>query len=300
MGVGDEIQELAVFDVRSSPEDMLPRFVIAMFHRLGLAREFLFPPEVLEAFVDAVASATPHTMPFHSFRRSVDATQAAYWILVEGGASKFLDPIGVLVVILGALCFQLGHTGMSSREHCDEQTGLAKKFNNISVVQNNAAQLACGLLENSATNILQNVDPDVALVIRTSLVEVILGTDMERHPQILGAFNLIAPGFDPQRTYHRNLLAKVIVKAADVSLDIRPFTLAKYWSDMLSEEQARSAASRGIEFNPIDPCIVRMSTLDYITMPLYRAISHLLPRVGETCIATIESNRITWDALSQV
>ncbi|KNC54728.1 high affinity cGMP-specific 3',5'-cyclic phosphodiesterase 9A [Thecamonas trahens ATCC 50062] len=289
--------ELTTFDVWSSPEEMMSQYVVAMFRHLGLLQHFLIPKEVLEAFLDGVAAQCPITNPYHSFRRSVDSAQLAFWILTRGGAQKHLDAHDVLAVMLAVIAFQMGHTGTSNNYLIESSSDYAMQYNNESILENRAASLACGLLAVPSSNVLANVEPAKAEYVKNLMTHCILATDLKAHPKILSSFNLVASQFNGADGVHRRLLCQVITKTADFSLDIRPFTLAKYWSDMKAEEDVREAAAADRPVPLTDPGMVRVTLIDYISLPLFSAVGKFLPVVEATCHSLIETNRFTWQAL---
>ena len=68
------------------------------------------------------------------------------------------------------------------------------------------------------------------------VIELILATDMTHHGGILDKFVAVMDGFDFQNTDHVAILKQVLIKACDISNEVRPMEVAGPWVECLLKE----------------------------------------------------------------
>lgn len=64
----------------------------------------------------------------------------------------------------------------------------------------------------------------------------ILATDMTKHADILEEFKVRSAKFDAKSTEDLTSLKMILIKACDISNEIRPVAVAEPWADMLLQE----------------------------------------------------------------
>ena len=68
------------------------------------------------------------------------------------------------------------------------------------------------------------------------IIELILATDMARHGVILETFRTVVDQFSFENEQHVNSLKQVLIKACDISNEVRPMDVSGPWVECLLEE----------------------------------------------------------------
>ena len=79
----------------------------------------------------------------------------------------------------------------------------------------------------------------------------ILATDMARHGELLDNFKKISTNFDPGNQDHLTHLKMVLIKACDISNEVRPMDVSGPWVECLLEEYFQQVCLKmiSIKFN---------------------------------------------------
>lgn len=167
---------------------------------------------------------------------------------------------------------------------------LALLYNDIAVLESHHAALAFKLtLKDSKANIFRNLDPITYRSMRTSIVDMVLATDMTQHKLHVTNFRdawknftnqvkSVSSAVDANKRTDVNAInsesfrtpenveyvKRMLIKCADVSNPARPLKLAIKWAERISEEFFRQNEDETARKLPI-------------TMPMYNRSSCSLP-----------------------
>ena len=68
------------------------------------------------------------------------------------------------------------------------------------------------------------------------VIQLILATDMARHGEILEGFRKVTDNFDKNDQEHLTKLKMILIKACDISNEVRPMDISGPWVECLLEE----------------------------------------------------------------
>jgi hypothetical protein len=164
-------------------EGALRRLLSSMLHAHGLLRRFRIAPSALAGFVADVASRM-HSNAFHHFRHAVLVTLTAWRLLDAAPAvADALTELGVLSLLLAAICHDLEHPGTTNAFQVNTGSALAMRYNDASVLENHHAATGFALLERAG--ILRHLSPGEYRTARKAILAAILATDMSAHKELL-------------------------------------------------------------------------------------------------------------------
>lgn len=75
------------------------------------------------------------------------------------------------------------------------------------------------------------------------MIDLILATDMARHGDILDGFRAVVDQFDGTNADHLSKLKMVLIKACDISNEVRPMDISGPWVECLLEEYFQQVCS---------------------------------------------------------
>jgi high affinity cAMP-specific and IBMX-insensitive 3',5'-cyclic phosphodiesterase 8 len=184
-----------------------------------------------------------------------------------------------------------------------------------SVLENHHVSLAFRLTEsseNQAANIFQSLDGSTYRELRTSIIDMVLATDMAQHFEHLTKFNAImdseAPGggsatsLSKEGQEARQVLKRILVKCADISNPLRPMHLCREWASRIAQEYFTQTAEEKARHLPVvfpdfdrDTCNIpstQIKFMDFFISGLFEAWDNYC-RIPEL-LDQLYSNYETW------
>ncbi|KAI8072810.1 hypothetical protein BC940DRAFT_124182 [Gongronella butleri] len=258
----------------------------------------------LDFLVD-VDRAYLHT-PYHSFYHAADIVFMLYYMLVELDGLAALTAADLPCLFVAALCHDVGHPGYSNSYQVNAQTNLAKRYDNTSVLENYSVDIALGLLEKHRLALLSGTGDDW----KNDLKQLILSTDMKYHEEVHGLAEQLSGcdiGVTGLSSVQRHQLCRVFLHAADLSNTVRPWPIAKHWSDLIVQEFFRQGDAERHAGLPISPGMDRQQSNqaaislcfgDAVIQPYFRALAAILPKAVQFT-ETLATNRVQWLAIQE-
>ncbi|CEG79294.1 hypothetical protein RMATCC62417_13779 [Rhizopus microsporus] len=129
--------------------------------------------------------------PYHSFYHAVDMVMVLYHFFECYDMSEYLTRMDIAMMIVAALCHDVGHTGKNNQFEVSCKSKLAEEFNNLSVLESNSCKLALELLDKH--DLIRNIEtksrhygsPLTRHEFKQSIIKMILATDMTHHFDLL-------------------------------------------------------------------------------------------------------------------
>lgn len=270
-----------------------------MYRQLGLINALKIQPDSLKQFLAAVHSGYRDN-PFHNFRHCFCVTQMMYvFINTCSLEERFFSKAELAALITACICHDLDHPGLTNAYQINAQTELAVRYQGKSPLENHHCAVTFDILSRPECDILKGMTQQQQDIFKNDLALLILATDMTRHAEILNAFKSRfdidpPPEVDQDLTY----LKMILIKACDVSNEIRPPAVAEPWVERLLQEyfvQCSTEKKSGLPFAPfMDPDRVTKTSsqigfIRLVLMPLFDALSKVLPQVETLAIDNLNN-----------
>jgi hypothetical protein len=163
-------------------------------------------------------------------------------------------------------------------------------YNDVSVLENHHCSQGFAILSQPETNIIKHFSVDEYKQFRRIMIKCILATDMASHFRIKGLFAKLIPNgeFSFAEEEHRELLCQILLMCADISNEVRPFSVSKLWAERLVEEfgnQVLLEKAKGLPFMAFmdkELVVVEKSQAGFISgvlRPLWSTTCELLPEL---------------------
>lgn len=285
------------------PKAELVEYVIRAFMGVDGARRFVEDEARLRAFVWQV-SRLYRNNPYHNFQHAVDTTNAMAWMVTRPGLSKRLPDLYVFVLILAALVHDLEHPGTDNQWEIKTRSRLAEKYRNEAVLENRSLDGTFDLLQDPECALLAGLPPDTHNECRRLLGLVIIATDFATHQAFLKELrtHLHTKGTDFSDPEGLSLLARTLIKAADISNTTKEFPLARLWGRRVMREywaQGRREKRRGLPVGPLndpDKVAFHEAQAEFIetqVQPLFDMLVTVESSIGEAA-ETLTENRLSY------
>jgi len=110
----------------------------------------------------------------------------------------------------------------------------------------------------------------------------ILATDMARHGEILEGFRKVVECFDTKNPEHLVKLKMMLIKACDISNEVRPMDVSGPWVECLLEEYFQQAERERSEGLPVAPFMdkekvtkasAQIGFIKFVLSPLFESLT---------------------------
>lgn len=288
------------------PNEMLS-LMEHMYHELGLVAEFNINPITLKRWILCVQENYRNN-PFHNFRHSFCVTQMMYGMINLCRLSDHMSRESLGILMTACVCHDLDHPGYNNTYQINARTELAIRYNDISPLENHHCAIAFKILSNPECNIFSNVDKDIFKRIRSEITNLILATDMARHKDILEEFKSKLDNFDYNITEHSLALKMVLIKACDISNEVRPMEVSEPWVDCLLEEYFNQSDREKSEGLPVAPFMDRdkvtkptaqIGFIKFVLIPMFETLAKLFPALDETMVEPLRTARDRYESMKE-
>lgn len=192
--------------------------------------------------------------PYHNSTHAADVLHATAYLVKQlqdklALHGELLDQTEIAAIFISAVVHDLDHPGFTNPFLCNSKGELAVLYNDKSVLENHHVSLAFRLTEerdNQTANIFQSLDGATYREMRTSIIDMVLATDMSQHFEHLTKFNTLlnseeaalgsAVSLTKEEQETRQVMKRIIVKCADISNPLRPMHLCREWAWRIARE----------------------------------------------------------------
>jgi len=206
---------------------------------MGSVVQFAISTHKLRTFLRCLEQSY-RDVPYHTSEHAADVVQAVYVFLQDPVLRDNLTSFEKFALVIAAACHDVDHNGVNNGFHVKSMSALSLVHNDHSVLENHHCSVSWQLLQAKDANILSGLTPDQLTHFRSLFIEMILGTDMSFHCELLRDFKSVF-GVRGNKLYElneqeRNLLRKFILHTADVSNPIRPSAINLVWANRVLNE----------------------------------------------------------------
>mmetsp|Transcript_82851 Transcript_82851/g.208697 ORF Transcript_82851/g.208697 Transcript_82851/m.208697 type:complete len:685 (-) Transcript_82851:82-2136(-) len=305
------IQQLRLLDFHpfSYEVDELVRFVPMIMEDTRCVDRCRVSPERLRNWAWA-SQRHYRDNPYHNWFHGFSVFQHCYHqlvvALVQRSKPRYLDVFGLLIA---ALCHDFDHPGFTNSFLVEVEDELAIRYNDMSVLENHHANLACDLMRKDETGIGAALDRSELQALRRIIIRCILDTDMTRHSEQCQkcAVQVSKAHDEEQGTAEDRLFwLSMCIHTADLSGQVMPWATALEWESRVSQEFLRQAShemERGISPAPFmqfsfedmkQRGTLQRNFIDYVLVPLWDPYTQLMPAL-RPCFTNLLSNRAMFD-----
>eukprot|EP01135_Chromosphaera_perkinsii_P004883 Nk52_evm3s303 gene=Nk52_evmTU3s303 len=296
----DEKQKLQSFEFAmwEYTENELLHLLKIMFEELGFMELFKIEEECLSYFLSYVRE-NYNENPYHNFLHSFAVTQMMYSVITQGGLREVegITNEDIFVLLVSCICHDLDHPGVNNAFMVKAKTELAERYNDVSCLEKHHSTVAMDILSRPDCNIMKNVEEGARKRLRKGIVTMILATDMAFHGQFIQSLkDILERGFDLQNMVHKTLAMQLLVKACDISNEVRPLDVEKKWVDCLLNEffhQGDMEKERGWEPIPLldREKVERNSSqkgfIGFVSLPLFEVLSKCFTKFSECFVKAL-------------
>lgn len=289
------------FSPWSCPTNTLIDHVMQMFTDCNILQELNLRREVVKELLGKIQNAYNHN-PFHGWSHAVSVTQMMYMLISRTNLSDLLNTKEKLSLFIAALCHDLDHPGLSNAFQINSKSHLANLYGNKSVLENHHYAVCMKILHQQESKVFAGFDDEEKQQLYANVRSLILGTDMANHFHLLSEFDKISDSYQWSNPAHRSQFLVMLMKAADISNEARPFPVSKVWADALMEEYFAQSDLEKAQQLPVTPFMDRdkvqvnnsqIGFIDSFLLPTFKTLHKIVPEF-QPMIDIIIENRKRW------
>uniref|UniRef100_A0A0G4I976 PDEase domain-containing protein n=1 Tax=Chromera velia CCMP2878 TaxID=1169474 RepID=A0A0G4I976_9ALVE len=215
---------------------LLRPFIVTLSARQGSTESSTF-------FLWSVQSGYSTQASYQNAVHGADVALMTVWLTEHVGVRPFLSPVRNVSIVIAALCRDVGHEGVNNMFHINSSSDLAVNYNDRSILESFHAAQTFRLMQKPGCNILSKLGPEDRKMARSSIIDLILDTDMKKHFEFVAAMKLRLkdPEFasslcgdtwgSPSSSSEKNkevmeqdvwMVTRACLKAADLGKPVRP------------------------------------------------------------------------------
>jgi hypothetical protein len=284
-------RQFRVFAVRT--KSRLVDCVVDILVHEGSAAKVGADARKLRHFVDLIARGY-HSNPYHNFHHAADVTNTIAWMVTRRVFRTLLTPNQAFWLLITAITHDVDHPGRNNQWEVYTHSQLAQKYNNLSILERHSLDLTRELMklpecQFHAGMAARDVEEGLGL-----LEGAILATDFAMHRDFLATFVAAVKG-EPNAIRlgtpeFQLLVAKALIKAADIANTTRPYPQARVWGLRVMKEfwaQGRLEKENAFPVGPLnDPAKVNLNQaqagfIKFACMELYELLAQIDPDMVE-------------------
>jgi len=292
------------FNALDSSTEELTRLVPLIMEDTGCTARCSVPSAALKSWVSAARSLYRDN-PFHSWFHGFSVFQMCYFqvFISTSQLHQSLRNVDIFGLLVAALCHDLDHPGFTNSYLVDEESELALRYNDVSVLENHHASVACGLLRGDDTRIGSGMNLECQKTLRRIVIKCILDTDMSHHHDLCQRILL---SNNNECELDQQFALSATIHTSDLSAQVLPWRVASQWEERISREFASQAAAERragrtpapfMQFKPGDlrqRGKLQRDFIDFVLIPLWGPYVDLITELSE-CYENLLKNREKYD-----
>ncbi|MCZ6531977.1 MAG: 3',5'-cyclic nucleotide phosphodiesterase [SAR324 cluster bacterium] len=225
----------SVLPMRSRRE--LSALAEKIFVEQGSMKRLGVRPDPLSRFIKEIGDRYRDN-PYHNFQHAVDTLYTMAWLLNLPIFKKNLPDFHKYLLLMTALVHDVEHPGHDNQWEIKTHSPLAKKYNNMSVIENHSLAVSKELLEDPELDVFASIEEYKRQDILKLFDQLILCTDFSWHKVFLDELTegTSRNKFDFKEKEFLSLMCRTLIKAADISNTSKPFRQAKVWGQRVMNE----------------------------------------------------------------
>jgi hypothetical protein len=174
-----------------------------------------------------------------------------------------ITELQIFALMLASLIHDVDHPGNNNIFEINSRSKLALIYNDISILENHHCSIGFKIMCMNSIQLLKNLSKNDYNEVREIIIFSILATDMIFHQELINKL-------EKNNTWNYKLICKMIIHAADLSNQIRPFEILKEGSENLRIEYINQKNNETIirEIDSMDPMFS-----NFIKDPTYQVVS---------------------------
>lgn len=229
----DKIINSLNFDSTYYNKNLLCIIVYEIFAKTFDLESIKIDKDKLKLFIVKVSEYYKNN-PFHNFEHAVSVLQFSYLIISNMKISNYISNYRLFGLMIAAFVHDIDHPGHTNMFEIKKNSVLALIYNDNSILENHHCSTTFYIIGLSEIQLLEKLSIDEFKIVRETIIESIISTDMKYHFELVD--NLVYNNYNFEDKKNEILFCKMIIHVADLSNQLRNFEIAYYMCQGLRKE----------------------------------------------------------------
>jgi hypothetical protein len=284
-------------------EQTLTHFIMRLFQYYDIVSKFQVPMANLSRLTAELFKGYASNNPYHNAIHAVDVTHRLNYFILTGNLMKYISDLDIMAALMASVIHDFQHPGVSNKFLVEKRHKKALRYNDHSVLEMHHLASAFAVLLDQNCDITIFLTEDQFWVLRSSIIKMVLATDIRSHETILGTFtnSVNKPNFPNNDEEKQNLL-NMALRVADYGNALQPSDLYFKWMALFMEElyqQGDIEKHLGMEFSnsffdrtSTNPYATQLGYIEVLVEPLAEIWCTFIPDIKEDLITKgLEENK---------
>ncbi|KAK3588622.1 hypothetical protein CHS0354_021492 [Potamilus streckersoni] len=228
--------------------------------RFGVCQYLNISETCLLNWLQMIESNYHSSNTYHNSTHAADVLHCTAYFLDKQKIKAVFDEVDAIASLIAAVIHDVDHPGRTNAFLINSNTDLALLYNDLAVLESHHAALAFQLTQrDEKVNIFKNLEREDYRILRHSVIDMVLATEMKQHFEHLNKFinsinklsqkadetSSVSGSGSPDSTVilsqlstpeNKMLIKRMLIKCADVSNPLRPLELCVEWAKRIAEE----------------------------------------------------------------
>jgi len=246
-------------------------------------------------------------VPYHNYFHAFNVAQTLYYFLMKCEIKEKFNDLEILALMVSAFCHDIDHPGLNNVFQINASTSLAHLYNDHSVLEQHHTHEAFSILRRDDCDLLVGAPEEKRKKLRTFVTYCILATDLADHGKFVKEFKEKNSTLDWSKEEDRKLMMALLVKAADISNEIRPAKIGANWAiAVMTEFYIQSAVEKNKKMPRaphMDPektntADGQIGFIQFLCYPFFELLASVFPKLDFAC-KQMESNSLNWKKIKE-
>lgn len=220
-----------------SSKEELCEFAVQIFREQGSMKQMKVDQEKLSAFIAEVARRYLSN-PYHNYQHAVDTLYFMAWMLSLPSFKKNIPDFYKFILLIAALVHDVGHPGHDNQWEMKTHSPLARRYKNLSIIENHSLTITKELLAKPEFDILPKDEHHKSATAHELLNQLVLSTDFSWHKVFIDE---LSEGLATNHNSYNDpdflsLISRTLIKSADISNTSKPYDQARIWGERVMNE----------------------------------------------------------------
>ena len=283
-----------------------------LFNKYGFREAYQIDDVVLRNFLRRLEDGYKPNA-YHNSTHAADVMHAMHYFITVLGLNELITPDDCFSGMVAAAIHDYEHLGQSNAFLISSYDTLAIRYNDLAVLEHFHCARAFELIleKGNSCNILLKLSRDKFKSVRTSILSMVLATDLASHFEYIGKFKnkTSGAGLDFNDPKDRQLIMDIATKCSDISNGAKSAPISRKWTELIMEEfwlqgdeerKRNMPVSMFMDRNVPGVAKCQVGFIDYIVAPLFEVWDSYLDEDNVfPAVKNLAANREYWKAKIQ-
>jgi cAMP-specific phosphodiesterase 4 len=278
-----------------------------IFKSRNLTTEFRISEKTLVTWLKTLEETYHASVLYHNSIHGADTVQSIHFLLNYPVFKGVFTNLEILSALVAAAVHDADHPGLTNAFLISTGSDWAKKFNNISPLENHHYEVGLKVFQHEGCNILDGLTEEERSRLLQIVKEMVLSTDMATHKTILPTLTQLVDrktlsdsGTLVLTELEKIQVLQLMMICVDLGNPTKPFPIYRKWVDAIKEEffkQGDKERELGLKIGFLNDRYNsnvekgQEGFIDFVVLPLWNLLAKLVHPHAQDIMDVVQENK---------